>query len=66
MTQGRKAGMLPYGQGCRIYPDCFTCPLPDCVSHYGANKKEQNTLNKIWEPYINTQLSQVVALGGKG
>lgn len=66
MTQGRKAGVLPYGNGCKLYPDCFTCPLPDCVSHYGTNKKEQNTLNKIWKPYIDTALSQVPALGGKG
>ncbi len=62
--QGKKTGMLPYGDGCRLYCDCFTCPLPDCVSHYGSNIKEQNTLQKIWKPYIDKQLSR--ALGGKG
>lgn len=28
---GRKAGTLYRGNGCRIHPDCFTCPLPDCL-----------------------------------
>ena len=47
MTQGRKAGMLPYGNGCRLYPDCFTCPMPDCVSAYGANKEAQEKLVRL-------------------
>lgn len=66
MTQGRKAGELPYGNGCSLYPDCFTCPLPDCVSLYGANRKTQKVLSRIWKPYIENKLSQVGALGGKG
>ncbi len=63
--QGKKTGMLPYGSGCRIYFDCFTCPLPDCVSHYGANNKEQNSLKRIWDPYIERELNRL-AVGGKG
>ena len=23
---------LPYGNGCRHFPDCFTCPFPDCIA----------------------------------
>ena len=65
MTQGRKLGMLPYGQGCRLYPDCFTCPLPDCVSPYGANAQSQQRLVDIWKPYFERELSKV-SLGGKG
>ncbi len=56
MTQGRKAGMLPYGDGCRLWSDCFTCPLPDCVSPYGSNRKAQAVLVRRWEPYL--QLKQ--------
>jgi hypothetical protein len=22
---------LPYGNGCHVYHDCFTCPLKECV-----------------------------------
>lgn len=66
MVQGRKSGMLPYGNGCRLYPDCFTCPLPDCVSHYGANRKEQKVLFKRWEPYLEMKFNRAMALGGKG
>ena len=58
MTQGRKTGMLPYGNGCSLYPDCFTCPLPDCFSPYGANRKAQAVLLKRWQPYIATQLNE--------
>jgi hypothetical protein len=33
MTQGahyNKFNQLRYGNGCRRWNDCFTCPLPDC------------------------------------
>lgn len=22
---------LPYGNGCKHYPDCFSCPFDDCI-----------------------------------
>ena len=50
MTQGRKAGMLPYGNGCKLHPDCFSCPVRDCVWLYGANEKKQEELVKLWKP----------------
>lgn len=65
MAQGRKVGALWYGDGCCLHGHCETCPLPDCKSNYGANKKEQDVLKKRWEPYINMQLSEVATLGGK-
>ncbi len=52
VAQGRKAGMLPYGNGCGLHLNCFTCPLPDCVSHYGANRKEQNRLIRLEKPFF--------------
>ncbi len=64
MTQGRKAGMLPYGNGCKLYPDCFTCPMPDCVCPYGMNKKAQQVLVRIWKPYVERELSK--SIGGEG
>lgn len=66
MTQGRKVGMLPYGNGCRLCPDCFTCPLPDCVMPYGASKKTQGLLADLWKPCFEREVSKMVALGGKG
>ncbi len=65
MVQGRKAGMLPYGNGCRLYPDCFTCLLSDCVWPYGINKKAQIRLIEIWKPLLEKELSKV-PVGGKG
>lgn len=62
--QGRKDGMLPYGQGCHLHPDCFTCPGPSrCVVQYGANRKEQGKTARIWMPYFK---QRVEALGGNG
>ena len=64
MTQGRKAGMLPYGNGCRLYSDCFTCPGPaKCVAHYGANRNEQNKIVVKWKPYFERELGRI---GGRG
>ena len=66
MVQGRKAGMLPYGNGCKLYPDCFTCLAPnDCVWEYGINKDRQKLLSDIWKPYFERELSKVT-VGGKG
>ncbi len=66
MTQGRKASTLPYGNGCKVYPDCFTCPgPPHCVSQYGANIKDQSKTVRKWKPYFERELSRL-ALGGKG
>jgi len=67
MTQGRKAGMLPYGNGCRLYPDCFTCPgPPGCIWPYGINRDKQEMLIKLWEPFFKKELVKAKALGGKG
>ena len=66
MTQGRKAGMLPYGNGCRLHPDCSTCPAPDCVWPYGMNREKQAMLIKLWEPFFKGELIKAEALGGKG
>ncbi len=52
MPQGRKAGMLPYGNGCELYPDCFTCPLPDCGWRYGMNKEAQRRLIRLEKPFF--------------
>jgi len=65
MTQGRKTGMLPYGSGCKLYSGCFTCPLPDCISYYGANKKAQESLVRLEKPFLERELSHLT-LGGKG
>jgi hypothetical protein len=24
--------LLPVSSGCRLAPDCFTCPFPDCIA----------------------------------
>lgn len=69
MAQGRKAGMLPYGNGCELYPDCFTCPCPEvkgCVWQYGANKEKRQMLLDLWKPYFERELIRAEALGGKG
>jgi len=66
MTQGRKAGMLPYGNGCRLHPDCSTCPAYDCVFPYGMNKQRQEAIIEIWEPFFKKELIKVEALGGNG
>ncbi len=29
-----KTNSLLYGQGCKHWHDCFTCPLPDCTYDY--------------------------------
>ncbi len=52
MSQGRKVGMLPYGNGCKLYRDCFTCPAPDCVSFYGASLERQERIIETWRPYF--------------
>ena len=49
--------MLPYGNGCKVYPDCFTCPAPDCVAVYGSNKKRQEALVEIWQPVIGKRVN---------
>lgn len=66
MTQGRKIGVLPYGNGCELFPDCFTCPTPDCVMPYGVNRKTQRLLAHLWKPCVERELSKVSTLGGKG
>lgn len=63
MTQGRKAGMLPYGQGCKLYYDCLSCPLPDCMWVEGKNSKAQQQLIELEKPFLEKYLSVV---GGKG
>lgn len=63
MAQGRKVGMLPYGNGCKLHPSCFTCPLPDCVWLQGMNKEEQRRLIKLEQPYFERVLSRVVLRG---
>ena len=52
MPQGRKAEMIPYGNGCKLYPDCFTCPLPDCVWLHGMNREAQKGLVRLETPYF--------------
>jgi hypothetical protein len=41
-------GILRYGNGCSAYPDCFTCPFPDCIADTGRDKK--NKYNLAHEP----------------
>ena len=52
VTQGRKSDMLPYGNGCELFLDCFTYPLPDCVSIYGANRQAQERLVRLEKPFL--------------
>ena len=65
MAQGRKADILPYGNGCKLHPDCFTCPIPDCVWLYGMNKAKQESLIKLEKPFFE-RINRVETLGGKG
>lgn len=65
MMQGRKAGTLWYGDGCCLHNHCETCPVPDCVAHYGANRKEQAILKARWDPYIKRELKKVAIIEGK-
>ena len=60
MAQGRKNGVLPHGNGCKLYPDCFTCPLPDCVWIQGKSIEVQKKLIKLEKPYFERVLSEVV------
>uniref|UniRef100_A0A6M3XZ03 Uncharacterized protein n=1 Tax=viral metagenome TaxID=1070528 RepID=A0A6M3XZ03_9ZZZZ len=46
---GRERAELPYGNGCPMHDDCFSCPLPDCkssVTYYdsGVEPPEELTL----------------------
>ncbi len=66
MTQGKKKGELYSGNGCRLHPDCFTCPCPEfkgCVWPIGGTKIMKDTAIKLWKPYFERELSRV---GGKG
>jgi len=82
MTQGRKVGArmnnrgshykprlsksLMYGNGCRLFDDCLSCPLPDCVWDISMNAKKQEEVIKLWKPCVERELSKVATVGGKG
>ena len=63
--RGRKTGTLPYGNGCKLHPNCSTCPAYDCVWIYGVSREKQESLINLWKPYFEMELSRE-ALGGKG
>lgn len=51
---------LPYGNGCSLHPDCFTCPEHDCIASYfsihrvrrnrGAHREEQLSATGAGDP----------------
>lgn len=63
MAQGRRMGMLPYGNGCRLHPDCFTCPLPECVWLEGTNREKQQRLINLERPFLERVLGQEEVMG---
>jgi len=48
-----------YVVGCRLYNDCFTCPLPDCVWHK-VNKRLEDALVRRWMPVVEEKLRERV------
>lgn len=60
----QKDDYLPYGNGCKLYLNCFTCPLPDCKWIHGNNRVEQQRLIDLEKPFLERVLSKPV--GGKG
>ena len=49
---------MPYGNGCPLYRDCFTCPAPDCVWRKYISKARQEKIIVKWKPYFDSKLKE--------
>jgi len=55
---GESTSRLPLkDNGCKLYPDCLTCPLPNCI--YDTRRGKQVILNRI----RNAEIVRQVKLG---
>lgn len=45
--RGRKAGMLPRGNGCPLHNDCFTCPYYDCIWPVDGSSFSQKQIKAV-------------------
>lgn len=47
------------GNGCKLYNDCFSCPLSDCVWDEGMNEYKQVRLIRIYSSII-AEVSEMI------